>query len=79
MDQKKKKLILVIVFVVLIAGAAIALFQDSLFSSSGAISPEVQAVVDEAAKATVRAPAEPAPTEPPKPTFSKKARPVGGP
>ena len=73
MDPKRKNAILLAVALVLLAGAVVVGFWDSLFTGRDTTSPEVRAAVEDAAKN-----AEPPPAEAPTSNFHKQARQVGG-
>jgi ABC-type lipoprotein release transport system permease subunit len=75
MTPKQRNIVMMGVFVLLVVGAVLALFRDSLFSgSTEAVSPEVQQAMEDAAKN-----AQPPPAEPLKSNFRKGARAVGSP
>ncbi len=74
MDQKKKNMILIGVVAVLLVGALLLGFRETIF---GAAPPVTSAVVEDAKKQSEQV-AEPPPVEPQTSPFSKTPKKVGG-
>ncbi len=73
MNPKTKNMLLFATALVLLASAVVIAFRDSIFTGGDSTTPEVRALVEQAAKNT-EAPA----AEPPKSNFHKHAQKVGG-
>ena len=74
MDAKKKNMILIGVAAVLLAGALLLGFRESIFGGTAPLSsPEVTAALEESAKTVI-----PTPEEPIKSSFSKTPKKLGG-
>lgn len=73
MDPKKKNMILVGLAILLLGGAIMLGFRESIFGGKNEVTTaEVQQAIEEAAKV-----ADPVPTEPPQSSFSKAPKKLG--